>query len=672
MTNLELTPRKREQFNQKGIFTYEDLVNYIPRKYYDFSCLYSVDNLYDGYIQAIVGTVLDVQCKDSRSRNSFITIKMADNEGRHFGVTFFGQMYRISEIYIGQQYLVCGQVRVLEQYRYYKTFTNPIVFTADIQNNLRIYPVYSKIKGTSDEFLQKEIKKALSMIDEEDYLEENLVKKYNLLSFAKSKNFIHNPRTTEDIKNASKRLLFDDLFMFNFKVRESTEEKAKGSNITINNDSSITKIEETLPFELTDSQKTVVEDLVKQMKNKTQLNALIQGDVGCGKTLVAILLMAVVCENGGQSCLIAPTEILANQHFEEIKERLGFLNYNIALLTGKLKKKEQNKIKKELENGSIDLVIGTHSLMQEGIKFKNLGIAIIDEEHRFGVEQRNVLKQHGAHIVSMSATPIPRTLAISMFGSNVLVETINGLPKGRQKVDTKVLFNIPENKKMVYEKILEELKKGRQAYIICPLIKDSDSKSKQFSELQSIEQEYYEASQYFEQFNFTVGYAVGDSNKENTSLKTSETLENFSKHKIDVLVATTIIEVGVNVPNATVIAIINAERFGYSQIHQLRGRVGRSSYKSYCYLISDKKDKFKIFEETSDGFEIAKADLKNRGAGALLGVQQSGSNKYLELILAYPQVNKKICEEIDSIFADESRLKKYKEKIGIMNLSEIN
>lgn len=651
---LDIKGVKAEKFNKKGIYTIEDLTNFLPRKYYDFRKPKFAYELENNEYGAIVGVVTDIT---SKNKASIVSVKMKDGNNKSFGVTFFNQPFRMKTITKGCKYLVCGLVKILEDYNNYVTITNPVLFTGDIDKHLKIYPVYSKIEKTSEQFLQEKINSALATINADDYLEPILLHKYNLVPYNYAKRLIHQPKNLDDISKAQDRLLFDDLFQFNFNIKLNDVNSIDKSNIEIKSFAKSRELMEKLPFELTEGQRLALRNISTNMRNHKRVKALVQGDVGCGKTLVAILLMTVIAENGYQACLVAPTEILASQHYEECKSLLEPLGFTVGFLSGKMKLSEQKKVLKSLADGTINVIVGTHSLMTDKVVFKNLGMSIIDEEHRFGVEQREALNKEGVHTVSMSATPIPRTIAMSMYGVNIEVETIKSLPKGRQPIDTNIVPN--EDKLKVYSNILNELKKGRQAYIICPLIKKSKSENENMKDIANIEEEYKEAVKFFEREGFKVGFVTGD-NGENKNMDTTKILNDFKNHDLDVLVATTIIEVGVNVPNSTIIAILNAERFGFAQLHQLRGRVGRGSHKSYCYIITNNVEKFKIFARTNDGFEIAKEDLILRGAGTFLGTQQSGDNKYLMLILANEHLNENIRKDIELIFNDKNRLKRYR------------
>lgn len=651
---LDIKGVKAEKFNKKGIYTIEDLANFLPRKYYDFRNPKFAYELQDNEYGAIVGTVIDIISKNNAS---MVSVKMRDGNNKSFGVTFFNQPFRMKTINKGCKYLVCGIVKIIPQCNNYVSITNPVMFTGEIEKNLRMYPVYSKIEKTSEQFLQDKINSALAIVDNEDYLEPILLHKYHLTPFNDAKRMIHQPKSPEEIHKAQERLLFDDLFQFNFNIKLNDINISDESFIEIKSFAKSKELMDRLPFELTDGQRLALRNISNNMRKKKRVKALVQGDVGCGKTLVAVLLLTVIAENGYQGCLVAPTEILASQHYDECKKLLEPLGFSIGFLSGKMKKSEQKKVLKALEEGAIDIVVGTHSLMTDKVVFKNLGMSIVDEEHRFGVEQREALNKDGIHSVSMSATPIPRTIAMSMYGVNIEVETIKSLPKGRQPIDTNIVAI--ENKPKVYDKILEELKKGRQAYIICPLIKESKSDNESMKNIANVYDEYENAVKFFEKEGYKVGFVTGD-NGENKDIDTTKILNDFKNHDLDVLIATTIIEVGVNVPNSTIIAILNAERFGFAQLHQLRGRVGRGSFKSYCYIVTDNVEKFKIFTKTNDGFEISKEDLILRGAGTFLGTQQSGDNKYLMLILANEKLNENIREDVEVIFNAKDRFKRYR------------
>lgn len=656
---LQIRNDKISQFNKKGIYTIEDLVNFMPRKYYDFTSPDYIMYLEPDEMQATIGTIQGINLTEK-----YLQFDVMDDKGWHVYVTFFHMDYLARQFVEGDRVLVCG---VIKQ-GHFKTMVNPLVFTTKIEENERIYPIYSAIKGMSSQFLEDKMKKAIQLLDKEDFLEPTLQKKYGVVTNYEAYKMLHFPKTMADIQKAKKRLLLNDLFLFNYHMKEMENEYISETNIKITTIEKTKELMKSLPFPLTTGnfnenkfgQKDVLNDLVIDMMDGKRVNALVQGDVGCGKTIVAFLLMMVLAENGYQSVLLAPTLVLAKQHFTELCSYMEKFGYKVGFLSGEMKKTEQNKVIKDVKNGEIDMLVGTHAVLNDSIEYKNLGIAIIDEEHKFGVLQRNKLSFPGIHKVSMSATPIPRSLAMATMGSLTKIETINVLPAGRKKTITKVV--LPSEKNKVYYKILEELEKGRQAYIVCPFKTESDNEK--FNDVADVETEYKEACRYFEKHGFKVGMATGATKKKDVE-KNMQALNDFKDHKYDVIVCTTIIEVGINVPNSNILAILSADHFSYSSIHQLKGRCRRSSNQSYCYILTDNKEKFKIFEQTDDGFKIAEEDLKLRGAGSFLGTEQSGENKYLMLIMANPKLNEYIKKDIDEIFKSEDRKKRYYNLIDI-------
>lgn len=656
---LNLRSDKILQFNKKGIYTIEDLVNFMPRKYYDFTNPDYIMYLEADEMQATIGTIQGIN-----QAEKYLQFDVMDDKGWHLYVTFFHMDYLARQFNEGDRVIVGG---IVKQGRF-KTMINPMIFTTEIEENERIYSVYSSIKGMSNQFLEDKIKKAIQLMDKEDFLEPILQKKYGVVSNYQAYRMLHFPKTMKEVQIAKKRLLLNDLFLFNYHIKEMESEYSAETDVKITSIEKTKELMNSLPFPLTEGdfnkntfgQKDVLNDIVIDMMDGKRVNALVQGDVGCGKTIVALLLSLVVVENGYQSVLLAPTLVLAKQHFTELSSYMDKFGYKVEFLSGEMKKTEQNKVIKDVKNGEIDMLVGTHAVLNDSIEYKNLGIAIIDEEHKFGVLQRNKLSFPGIHKVSMSATPIPRSLAMATMGSLTKIETINVLPAGRKKTITKVV--LPSEKNKVYYKILEELENGRQAYIVCPFKTESDNEK--FNDVADVETEYKEACRYFEKHGFKVGMATGATKKKDVE-KNMQALNDFKDHKYDVIVCTTIIEVGINVPNSNILAILSADHFSYSSIHQLKGRCRRSSNQSYCYILTDNKEKFKIFEQTDDGFKIAEEDLKLRGAGSFLGTEQSGENKYLMLIMANPKLNEYIKKDIDEIFKSEDRKKRYYNLIDI-------
>lgn len=521
----------------------------------------------------------------------------------------------------------------------------------NIEKYKKIIPRYVKVKGMSVVYFNDVMKKCLDYVHDLDDFDSSIINKYNIMTRSEAYNEIHNPTSHQNLKRAYNRLTFDKLFNYLWLTNEKDRNNITNTDIKIKKVNLREKLN-ALPFPLTGDQEKTVKSILSKMKSGEKVQGLIQGDVGCGKTIVAFLLMFIMADNGYQSVLIAPTQTLANQHYLDIIEYSEKFGYNVGFLTGTTRASEKKKILKSLENGKIDILISTHAGFSHDVEYNNLGLKIIDEEHRFGVRQRETLSKRykNIHSISMSATPIPRSLALISHGKNVEIYNILEMPKGRQKVDTEVTTNI----KKAYSYIINEVKKGHQAYIICPLIDKGKIEARNVKHTRDEFKKYV----FKNNLNINVNSISGDMKQE----EINKVIELFNSGEIDVLVSTTIVEVGVNVPNATVMVILSSERFGLSQLHQLRGRVGRGNDKSYCVLVSpqDNLKRLNIMKNSSSGFEISKEDLKLRGPGELLGLKQSGQSEELMLILTYPQLVVKIKEEIENIYKDKKRLNYYK------------
>lgn len=663
--NLELlgiNKGKITQFSNKGINSIEDLLKFKPRKYYDFRNPLPFKKAIDGDYCSVVGTVVEV--KDSKG---FIRIKIKEDNKYYYKpsymyIIFFNQDYIKKLIKVGKEYIFCGKINIKKEYGNMVQMTNPLEFSPYINNLKKIRPIYSKINGMSDNFLLKSINSALALVDKDDYLEAQLLRKFNLVPFNVAIRSIHQPNDSKDIEKAQHRFLFDDLFTFNMHLIANSDNTVT-SPFVMKKFNKAKEFMDRLPFDLTEEQRTALRSISIRMKRGERVNALVQGDVGCGKTMVAMLLMIVAGNNGYQSALMAPTNVLAKQHYKELKEKVEPLGFNVAFLSGELKMRERRKVIKDIKEGNVDMIVGTHAIVSKDVEFKSLAIAVIDEEHRFGVLQREALNGKagkGVHTVTMSATPIPRSLALTIYGESIDVITIKSLPKGRQPVETLLI----DNEVNVYEKIYEEIKKGRQCYIVCPLIEDSDSET--LEGVDSVETTYSKINKYFKDKNVKVTMISGKMKQ----TEIAEEIEKFTNKEYDIIISTTIIEVGVNVPNSTVILIKNAERFGLAQLHQLRGRVGRGSHQSYCLLLSNNmtdsaKKKLQVMTQTTDGFIIAKKDLEIRGTGDFVGTSQSGNNKYLMLVMANEELNNKIKQEVKIIFKNKARFYKYKHILNV-------
>lgn len=646
---LYLPKTKENQLIKKGLETIEDVLEFLPKEYYDFtepcSIKTSVPKGFDENI-AIVGVL-----KSIRMTPKTVVATITDSQ-RTLDIVFINQDYRYADIYHMKQkeIIVCGKISINPYTKKYQ-MVNPMYISENIEKYKKIIPRYVKVKGMSVVYFNDVMKKCLDYVHDLDDFDSSIINKYNIMTRSEAYNEIHNPTSHQNLKRAYNRLTFDKLFNYLWLTNEKDRNNITNTDIKIKKVNLREKLN-ALPFPLTGDQEKTVKSILSKMKSGEKVQGLIQGDVGCGKTIVAFLLMFIMADNGYQSVLIAPTQTLANQHYLDIIEYSEKFGYNVGFLTGTTRASEKKKILKSLENGKIDILISTHAGFSHDVEYNNLGLKIIDEEHRFGVRQRETLSKRykNIHSISMSATPIPRSLALISHGKNIEIYNILELPKGRQKVETEVTTDTEE----AYEHIIREVKKGHQSYIICPLIDEGKVEAKNVRDTR-IDFEKYVSSL---GLNIKVSSISGDMKQE----KIDKVIESFNDGKIDVLVSTTIVEVGVNVPNATAMVILSSERFGLSQLHQLRGRVGRGKDKSYCILVSPKEglERLDIMKNSSSGFDISKEYLKLRGPGELLGLKQSGQSEELMLILSYPKLVNSIKEELEKIYEDENRLEYYK------------
>ena len=508
--------------------------------------------------------------------------------------------------------------------------SNPIIFKKyDGESDCHIYTAYEKIRGISESNFERIINDCLEHATIPDKVPRELLHKYNLMSKDEAIREMHKPSSVEGVKKAKYRLNIDDLLYFALQLEEKKRNLPAGSVYGIHSLAITTKIIKNLPFQLTKDQKSAYEELVNRIRSGKRLNALIQGDVGCGKTILAFLLMFVMADNGFQSVLLAPTQVLASQHYNELKEMAAQYNIDVVYIANGLKKKEREAILKSIEDGSALMIVGTHSVLSKEVKFHDLGLSITDEEHRFGVLQREEITtkaKAGMHTVTMSATPIPRSLSDVLL-STTEVFNIQSMPNGRKPIQTAICAS----QNTIFQFIKKEIEKGHQAYVVCPLIED---KQGVMEGILSVEQTYTEYTNIFGK------NAVAVLNGKMNEDETEKVIRSFKNGEIKILVSTTVVEVGVNVSNATVIVINNAERFGLASLHQLRGRVGRGNSQGYCILNSVHKNNKRLLAlcKYKNGFQIAESDYALRGSGNILGTEQSGSNYYVELSMKYPDL----------------------------------
>jgi len=614
-----------------GIFRYQDLAQLFPNRYIDRTRYYKINELAvtNAEIQ-IIGKIISLKTVEQKKGNRLVAV-FKDETGLMELVWFQGQKWIRENLKLNTEVVIFGKCT---SFNGTFSMSHPeIELLTEHQQSLRsamqpVYPSTEKLsnRGISNRTFIKMIEqlfleKELHFIDA---LPDYLIQELKLVSKNKAMFNIHFPRSSEDLAKAQFRLKFEELFFIQMQLITKNllhKHKIKGFLFSKVGPFFTEFYNHHLPFELTNAQKRVLKEIRNDMGNPAQMNRLLQGDVGSGKTIVAFMSMLLALDNGFQACLMAPTEILATQHYIGLSELAKPLGLNIKILTGSAKNAERKIIHEELENGSLHILIGTHALLEEKVKFKNLGLAIIDEQHRFGVEQRSKLWKKNTippHVLVMTATPIPRTLAMSLYG-DLDISVIDELPPGRKPIQTVHRFD--SNRLKVWKFIKDEIAKGRQIYVVYPLIQESEK-----MDYKDLMDGYESISRDFPLPDYAISIVHG---KMKPNEKEAE-MQRFIKGQTQIMVATTVIEVGVNVPNASVMIIESAERFGLSQLHQLRGRVGRGAEQSYCILMtshklsSDSKIRMETMTRTNDGFEIAEVDLKLRGPGDIMGKQQSG------------------------------------------------
>lgn len=633
-------PKRAELFQKElGIFTYEDLLNFYPFRYIDRTRFYKVSELDPElpYVQ-ILGRITGKEQIGEKHKKRLVA-RLTDETGSIELVWFQSLKWVDENVSKGKVYIVFGKPTVFNgsfsiSHPELETYPRP----ATITGNLTLQPVYHSTEKLKKFFLDsKGIQKLQTLLIEQNLKEivetvpPYILDKYQIVGRKEALLNIHFPKDIKALKSAERRLKFEELFFIQLQLlhnKQLREMRFKGHSFDIVGERVNTFYKEILPFELTNAQKRVIKEVRLDTQRGIQMNRLVQGDVGSGKTVVALMSMLLASDNGYQACMMAPTEILARQHYQSIFDLLKDRLVKVAILTGSSTKKQRTQLHKELEAGEIDILVGTHALIEDKVVFKNLALVVIDEQHRFGVEQRAKLWRKNAippHILVMTATPIPRTLAMTLYG-DLDVSVIDELPVGRKPIETKHLYEGQRLRMFGFMK--EEIKKGRQVYIVYPLIKESEK-----LDLLHLEAGIEQLSYQFPMPDYQISIVHG---KMSNADKQYE-MQRFIDHKTQIMVATTVIEVGVNVPNASVMVIENAERFGLSQLHQLRGRVGRGAEQSFCILMSgnklsaDGRLRLDTMVKTNNGFEISEIDLQLRGPGDISGTQQSG---VLELKLA--------------------------------------
>ncbi|MGB5479615.1 MAG: ATP-dependent DNA helicase RecG [Eudoraea sp.] len=617
--------------SELGIVTCQDLINLFPNRYIDKTRYYKINELQRGNADVqLIGKIIHLKTVEQK-KGSRLVATFKDATGEMELVWFRGQKWIRENIKLNTPYVIFGRTNWFSG-----KFSMPhpeMELLSEHEKGIKvslqpIYPSTEKLstRGITNRVISKLVQQLFIETKGEfkETLSPAILEELRLISKTAAMFNIHFPKDLKLLSRAQFRLKFEELFYIQLQlISKKLIRKQKIKGYPFENVGKLFNrfYKDHLPFELTAAQKKVIKEIRADLGSKAQMNRLLQGDVGSGKTVVALMTILIALDNGYQACLMAPTEILANQHFKGIKELLGDIGVSVALLTGSVKRAERKLIHEQLEDGTLHLLIGTHAVLEDKVKFKNLGLAIIDEQHRFGVAQRSKLwhkNEVPPHILVMTATPIPRTLAMSLYG-DLDISVIDELPPGRKAVKT--VHRYDKNRLKVFQFLRDEIKKGRQIYIVYPLIQESEA-----LDYKDLMDGYESIARDFPLPDYQISIVHGKMKPQDKEYE----MERFVKGETHIMVATTVIEVGVNIPNASVMIIESAERFGLSQLHQLRGRVGRGAEQSYCILMSshkltaEAKTRLETMTSTNDGFEIAEVDLKLRGPGDLMGTQQSG------------------------------------------------
>jgi len=662
--------KRAELLNKQGIFTLYDLLHFFPRSYIDFSSLTPINELIPDTVCCFSAIVGYTPVKHVIRKNMTLYKTMVTDGTAGVNVTIFNNAYLAEALETGKEYIFYGKVSVS-----HGSFemSNPIIESPE--SDCPVRPVYPRISTLTSGVLQRIMSNAVALYNTkspEDIIPDEIRHAFRLCHQQFALRNIHFPSCGNDIEIARRRFIFEELLALQLGMKRLKNAARKSTDFTVTDDVSEEFIKK-LPFELTSAQKRAIDDALNDMKSGKAMNRLIQGDVGSGKTAIAACLLYVAAKNGFQSAFMAPTEILAKQHFDSLSKLLEGSGVEITLLTGSVSAANKRKIKEKLKNGKIHIAVGTHALLGDDVEFCRLGLAITDEQHRFGVSQRGTLVFKGAnpHTLVMSATPIPRTLSLIIYGDLDLT-VIDELPKGRQKIDT-YCVDISYRPR-IYNFIKKHINMGLQAYIVCPAVEENE------------EYEITSATEYYERLceeEFS-DYRLGLLHGKMKAKDKEKVMSDFLSGEIQLLISTTVIEVGVDVPNSVIMVIEDADRFGLSQLHQLRGRVGRGKEKSYCILISnsiskDTRERLSIMCQTNNGFTIADKDLQIRGPGDFFGSRQHGlpdlkiadltgnmdivrqSKKACDMLLAKDPLlsskeNRPLADAVDRLFSEEKRL----------------
>ncbi len=647
-------PKAAEQFNQAGINCVSDLIDFLPYRHEDFSHITKISDISPGKV-TIKARCEKISTRPVRRGLRITTATLADDSGKLQAV-WFNQPYRETQLKSGDEFYFSGEFE-FNYNRYQLTAPSAEKVSEMPVQTDRILPVYRAIKGLKTTLVRKimsELRPMITMLPET--LPTNIIQSENLVSRSRAILAMHFPSNMSDIESARERLAFEELFQLILASQLNRQYNAKLHGWVIPfNQPLVANFVKKLPFELTGAQRIAAWDILQDLEKPTPMNRLLQGDVGSGKTVVAGLVACQVSNFGFQTAIMAPTEILATQHAETLTKLLQPFGINVGLLTGSVKGIARKTIYEQIKNGTINVVVGTHALIQESVIFHKLGFVVIDEQHRFGVDQRQKLlgkSEFMPHMLAMTATPIPRSLQLTVFGE-LDISILNELPKGRLPIETKIWS--PNSKDQLYKNIDIEISNGRQAYIICSLIDENPE-----NEIKSVKAEHVRLQNSIFKHR-KIGLLHG-------KLKADEkdaVMHQFSAGKLDILISTTVVEVGVDVPNATVIVIEDADRFGLSQVHQLRGRVGRSIHQSYCYLVTSTSakptERLRQLEKSNDGFYLAEVDLKLRGPGEIYGRAQHGALNLQIATLADSKMIARAQKQAKAFAQSDKNLLQYKQ-----------
>ncbi len=697
---FNIGPAYLSKLRKVGIKTVGDMLFYFPFRYDDFSEMKKISEVELGEKVSIIGKIVDIQNIRTWKRKMNITEALIEDDSGAIKAIWFNQPFLIRNLKVGANVSLSGKIAYAQEGLQLSNPAYELLGKGQVLHTARLVPVYHETEGLSSKWLRAHIKPILKLANEvEEYLPYEIIENQRLFGLTEAIRQIHFPANEDKAEIAKRRLAFDELFLIQLYMLLQREKWKKNNAVIIKFDKKLEKeikdFIDSLPFKLTNAQKISSWKIIKNFEKGMPMNRLLEGDVGSGKTLVALIAALVVIRSGYQVALMAPTEILARQHFEEAIKRFGEKHTSnpsqegnknnpplrevireadrvckIALLTGsenkiyenkKTEKISKKKLLEKIENGEINFIIGTHSLIQEKVVFKNLVFSIVDEQHRFGIDQRAKIQNEVLgikdglktvpHLLSMTATPIPRTLALAVYG-DLDLSLLDEMPKGRQKIITKLVA--PANRELSYKFIYDQIKKGRQVFVICPLIEESD-----VLEVKSATQEYEKLKNEIYS-DLKIGLLHGKMKPK----EKEEVMREFSDGKINILVSTSVIEVGINIPNAAVMVIEGADRFGLAQLHQFRGRVGRGKYQSFCFLFTDSSSattakRLKALITSSNGFELAEQDLKIRGPGELVGIRQSGLPDLAMASLTDFELIKNARAEAEALIEEDAKLLKY-------------